>query len=225
LRTGRGAGYVAGRMTSPRSRRLAVLASGRGSNFRALADAAARDELGGSIVVLAVDRADAGAVVEARRRGIPVESPDPGPLRTRLSADAERGWIECLRAHDVDTILLAGFMRLLNESFLAAFEGRVLNIHPSLLPAFPGIDSIDRAFAHGVRTTGCTVHLVTPGVDDGPILGQSAVEVRDDDTPATLAERVHEAEHVLYPATVRRYLAEPFALEGRRVRWSGGGAS
>jgi phosphoribosylglycinamide formyltransferase-1 len=210
-------------MTSLRTRRLAVLASGRGSNFRALADAAARGELGGTIAVLASDHADSGAVALARERDIAIETPDPGRYRTRLDAGAERTWIARLAAHDVDTILLAGFMRILHDEFLAAFPGRVLNLHPSLLPAFPGTDSIRRALEHGVRVTGCTVHLVNAGIDEGPILAQAAVPVLDGDTLASLEGRVHAAEHALYPATVRRFLREPFTLEGRRVRWAGQG--
>jgi phosphoribosylglycinamide formyltransferase 1 len=209
-------------MTSPRTRRLAVLASGRGSNFRALADAAARDALGGTIAVLACDRDDAGAIVLARERSIPVELPDPGPSPRRLADSAAPAWIDRLRAHDVDTLLLAGFMRILPPTILDAFAGRVLNLHPSLLPAFPGLDAIARAWAHGVRQVGCTVHLVTAGIDDGPILGQAAVEVREDDTLEALTERVHAAEHALYPAVVRRYLTTPFRLEGRRVTWEVG---
>ncbi|MEO6462330.1 MAG: phosphoribosylglycinamide formyltransferase [Candidatus Eisenbacteria bacterium] len=210
-------------MTSPRTRRLAVLASGRGSNFRALAAAAARDALGGTIAVLACDRGDAGAVELARERSIAVELPDPGPSPRRVADSAAADWIERLRAHDVDTLLLAGFMRILPPMILDAFAGRVLNIHPSLLPAFPGLDAIARAWEHGVRQAGCTVHLVTAGIDDGPILGQAAVEVRDEDTLETLTERVHDAEHALYPAVVRRYLATPFRIEGRRVAWGGAG--
>ena len=208
-------------MTSPRTRRLAVLASGRGSNFRALADAAAGGTLGGALAVLASDHADSGAVAFARARGIAVEIPDPGPYRTRLGREAERTWVARLRAHDVDTILLAGFMRILHDDFLAAFPGRVLNLHPSLLPAFPGTDSIRRALEHGVKVTGCTVHLVDTGVDEGPILAQAAVAVEDRDTLETLAARIHAAEHALYPATVRRFLSEGFVREGRRVRWTG----
>lgn len=208
-------------MTSPRTRRLAVLASGRGSNFRALADAAAGGSLGGVLAVLASDHADSGAVELARERGIAIETPEPGPYRTRLSREAERAWIARLHAHDVDTILLAGFMRILHDEFLAAFRGRVLNLHPSLLPAFPGTESIRRALEHGVHVTGCTVHLVDAGIDEGPILAQAVVPIHDDDTLESLAARVHAAEHALYPATVRRFLTESFTLEGRRVRWAG----
>ena len=205
-------------MTSPRTRRLAVLASGHGTNFRALADAAARDALGGAIAVLASDRADAGAIGLARARGIPVELPDAGPS-PRIAGALVPGWIERLRAHDVDTLLLAGFMRILPPTILDAFPGRVLNLHPSLLPAFPGLHAIARALAHGVRQTGCTVHLVTAGIDDGPILGQAAVAVEDDDSVESLTARVHRAEHALYSQVVHRFLTTPFALEGRRVVW------
>jgi phosphoribosylglycinamide formyltransferase-1 len=206
-------------MTSPRTRRLAVLAYGRGSNFLALAEAAARGALGGDVVVLASDRADAGAVEEARRRGIAVEVLDAPARGARLGEACERDAVARLRGHDVDTILLAGFMRILSSTFLEAFPGRVLNLHPSLLPAFPGVDAIARAHRHGVRVTGCTVHLVTEGVDDGPILAQRAVECGDGDTLEALEARVHAAEHALYPETVHAFLTRPFELDGRRVRW------
>lgn len=206
-------------MTSPRLRRLAVLASGHGTNLRALADADRAGVLGGSLVLVMSDRPECGAVAIARERGIAVEHPEPGPFRMRFDAGAEAHWSERLRAHDVDTVLLAGFMRILHAPLLEAFPGRVLNIHPSLLPAFPGIDAIAQAFRHGARITGCTVHLVTPGIDEGPILMQSAVPVLDDDSEDALAARVHAAEHALYPRAVRSFLTRPFELEGRRVRW------
>ena len=209
-------------MTNARPRRLAVLASGKGSNLRALLGHAQDPSFGGTIVLVLCDRPDAGAIAVAREFGVPVETPATGPSRTRLSPEAERAWVERLRAHRVDTVLLAGFLRVLHADFLAAFEGRVLNLHPSLLPAFPGLDAIGRALRHGVRVTGCTVHLVTAGVDEGPILLQQAVPIEDHDTEETLAERVHAAEHALYPEAVRRFLRQPFAVEGRRVRWLAG---
>jgi phosphoribosylglycinamide formyltransferase-1 len=209
-------------MTNLRSRRLAVLASGQGGNLRALAGRALDPAFGGAIALVLTDRPDAGAVAVARAAGLPVESPATGPYRTRLSSDAERVWVARLRAHDVDTVLLAGFMRVLHAPFLDAFAGRVLNLHPSLLPAFPGLDAIGRAFRHGVRVTGCTVHLVTAGVDEGPILLQQEVPIEDHDTLATLAERVHAAEHALYPEAVHRFLTRPFTLADGRVRWSQG---
>ena len=206
-------------MTSPRTRRLAVLASGRGTNFVALAEAAARGTLGGDVVVLMTDRADCGAVQAAHARGIAVETLDVPTRGSRLGEPAERDAIARLRAHGADTVLLAGFMRILSSSFLDAFPDRVLNLHPSLLPSFPGVDAIGRAYRHGVRVTGCTVHLVTEGVDDGPILAQRAVDVAEGDALDALEARIHAAEHSLYPEAVRTFLTHSYALEGRRVRW------
>jgi phosphoribosylglycinamide formyltransferase-1 len=206
-------------MTSPRTRRLAVLASGRGTNFVALAEAAARGALGGDVVVLMTDRADCGAVREAQARGIAVETLEVPARGARLGEAAERDAIARLRARGIDTVLLAGFMRILSNEFLAAFPDRVLNVHPSLLPSFPGVDAIARAYRHGVRVTGCTVHLVTEGVDDGPILAQRAVDVEDGADLEALEARIHAAEHALYPEAVYRFLTRRFALDGRRVRW------
>src|SRR5690242_11167445 len=206
-------------MPTHRSRRLAVLASGKGSNLRALCGHAQDPAFGGEIAVVLCDRPDAGAIDVARALGVPVETPDPGRLRTRLTPAAEAAWVARLRAHRVDTVLLAGFLRVLHSDFLDAFPGRVLNLHPSLLPAFPGLDAIGRAFRHGVRVTGCTVHLVSAGVDEGPILLQREVPVEEHDSEETLAERIHAAEHALYPEAVRRFLAQPFTIEGRRLRW------
>jgi phosphoribosylglycinamide formyltransferase-1 len=209
-------------MTIPRSRRLAVLASGKGSNLRALLGHARDPAFGGEIALVLCDRPDAGAADVARAAGVRVETPDPGATRTRFTPEVERAWVALLRAARVDTVLLAGFLRVLHADFLAAFPDRVLNLHPSLLPAFPGLDAIGRALRHGVRVTGCTVHLVTAGVDEGPILLQQAVPIEDHDTEETLTERIHAAEHALYPEAVRRFLHEPYAIEGRRLRWRAG---
>jgi phosphoribosylglycinamide formyltransferase 1 len=202
--------------------RLGVLASGRGSNFAALADAARAGRLGGEVALLLADRPDAGALEEAQRRGIPALQLDPGPKHTRLTSDAEALYVETLRRHGVRVVLLAGFMRVLHDTFLGAFPMAVLNIHPSLLPAFPGLDAARRALAHGVGVTGCTVHLVDASLDGGPILGQTAVPVLPADDLESLTARIHEAEHRLYPDTVRRFLTEPLALEGRRAIWGRG---
>jgi phosphoribosylglycinamide formyltransferase-1 len=199
---------------------IAILASGSGTNFEALARAARSGELGGDITVLLCDRPDAPVLDRARRLGIEALCPPAGRFRTRL--EDERPWIEALRARSVGTVLLAGFMRRLHEPFLAAFPDRILNLHPSLLPAFPGLDAIRRAWEHGVRVTGCTVHLVTSELDGGPILAQRAVEVRAGETIEALEARIHEAEHRLYPATVRRYLAEPWRREGVRIVFGAG---
>ena len=202
-------------VTTPSTRVLAVLASGQGTNFEALALAAQRGELGGRIAVLVTDREDAPALDRARRIGVDAITLPAGRFRTRL--EDETPWIEALRARGVDTVLLAGFMRRLHADFLEAFRGRILNIHPSLLPSFPGLDAIRQAHRHGVKVTGCTVHLVDDALDGGPIVAQSAVEVRDGESLEDLEVRVHQAEHRLYPAAARRYLSDPWRLEGRRL--------
>ena len=204
-------------------RTLAVLASGQGTNFEALAQAARRGELGGRIVALLSDRPDAPALERARRLGIEALHLPAGRFRTRL--EDERPWIEALRARGVEVALLAGFMRRLHAPILAAFPDRILNIHPSLLPAFPGLDAIRRAWEHGVRVTGCTVHLVEDALDAGPILAQAAVEVGEDEPLESLEARIHAAEHRLYPQAVRRFLAEPWQREGRRLAFGGAGTA
>jgi len=186
-------------------RTLAVLASGQGTNFEALALAAQTGELGGRIAALLTDRADAPALERARRLGIDALVLPVGRFRTRI--EDERPWLEALLARDVEVVLLAGFMRRLHDTLLDAFPGRILNLHPSLLPAFPGLDAIRRAFDHGVKVGGCTVHLVGEAVDGGPILAQAAVEVKEGDTLERFAARIHDAEHRLYPAAVREFLA------------------
>jgi phosphoribosylglycinamide formyltransferase-1 len=198
---------------------LAVLASGQGTNFESLALAARRGELAGGLRVLVSDRADSPALERARRLGIEAIVLPVGRFRTRI--EDERPWLEALRERAVGLLLLAGFMRRLHATLLDAYRDAILNIHPSLLPAFPGLDAIGQAWRHGARVTGCTVHLVDEGVDAGPILAQEAVEVRDGDTLASLEARIHEAEHRLYPKTVRRFLTESWRREGRRVVWPG----
>lgn len=200
-------------------RALAVLASGRGSNFEALVHAQRRGAFPGRIVVLLCDRPGAGAIERARRLGIESVTPPTGRYRTRI--EDESPWIEALRSRAVDCVLLAGFMRRLHAPFLEAFTDRVLNIHPSLLPVFPGLDAIRRAWEAGVRVTGCTVHLVTDALDAGPIVAQAAVEVLDDDTVETLEERIHHAEHRLYPEAVARFLSSPWRREGARLVFEG----
>ena len=201
---------------------LAVLASGQGSNFAALATASQEGRLGAPIVLLVSDREDAPVLKRAGEFGIPARYLSPGSRRTRLSPDAEAEYVRVLRDAGVRVVLLAGFMRVLHESFLAAFSGAILNVHPSLLPAFPGLDAPGQALRHGARVTGCTVHLVDDAVDGGAILAQAAVPVRSDDDVHTLTQRIHAAEHAIYPEAVRRYLTVPFRVEGRRVLWEDG---
>jgi phosphoribosylglycinamide formyltransferase-1 len=196
---------------------LAVFASGQGTNFEVLARASRRGELGGAIRVLLCDRPDAGVIARATRLGVEVVTPPTGGFRTRL-AD-ERPWLEALRARAIEVVLLAGFMRRLHAPLLEAFRDRILNIHPSLLPAFPGLDAIGRAWESGVTTSGCTVHLVEDALDSGPILASAEVTRREDDTRGSFEARIHEAEHRLYPATVRRFLTVGWTRVGNVVRW------
>jgi len=191
------------------------MASGNGSNFQALAEAGAQGRLGGSVVVLLCDEPGAHALARARALGIEALVPPSGRFRTRL--EDEGPWLAALRERAVDVIALAGFMRRLHAPLLMAWEGRILNVHPSLLPAFPGLDAIGQAWRHGVRVTGCTVHLVEDALDAGPIVAQAAVELLEGDTPGTLEARIHAAEHALYPEAVRRYLTQPWEREGRRL--------
>lgn len=199
--------------------KLGVLASGRGSNFAALAEAAAADRLGGRIELLISDREQAAVLEKGREFGVPSLYLDPGPYRTRLATESEARYVETLRQHGVEVVLLAGFMRVLHEGFLDAFPGCILNVHPSLLPAFPGLNAARAALKYGVLVTGCTVHLVDDRVDGGPILAQRAVPVFSDDDSERLSGRIQMAEHRLYPATVHRFLTDEFHIENRRVIW------
>ena len=202
-------------MPSAKSARVAVFASGEGSNFEALVEASKRNELGGEVVALFCDNSSAPAIERARRLEIEVVTPPVGQHRTRLEDEAP--WLEALRARGVDLVLLAGFLRRLHAPMLAAFGGRMLNIHPSLLPSFPGLDAIDQAWRHGVRVTGCTVHMVEEDLDGGLIVAQKSVDVREDDTRQSLETRIHVAEHTIYAPAVRRILTQPWHVDGRRL--------
>jgi phosphoribosylglycinamide formyltransferase 1 len=194
--------------------RVAVLISGRGSNMAALLEAAAEPNYPAEIALVLSNRADAAGLAHAAARGVPtavVES------RGRTRTDFEAALQAVLVEHRINLVALAGFMRVLTEGFVAAWAGRMVNIHPSLLPAFPGLDTHERALAAGVRLHGCTVHLVTPGVDEGPIIAQAAVPVRPDDTAGALAARVLAEEHRLYPAALAWLASGRVRLEGGRV--------
>ncbi len=196
-----------------------MLGSGKGSNFAAIADACIAGEVPALVGVVLSDVADAGILENARRRGIPARHIPPGKFRTKLDEEAERAFVEALQSRPVDLIVLAGFMRVLKGQFLRAFEGRIVNVHPSLLPSFPGLEAWKQALDHGVKVTGCTVHFVDAGVDCGPIIGQQTVPVLDDDTPQTLHHRIHAAEHELYPKCVAAIARGEVSIQGRRVVW------
>ena len=196
-----------------------MLGSGKGSNFVAIADACAGGTVPAEVALVLSDVAEAGILARARERGLPERFLPPGKFRTKLDEEAERSYIEALRAAEVDLVVLAGFMRVLKDAFLRAFAGRIVNIHPSLLPSFPGLAAWEQALAHGVRVTGCTVHFVDAGVDSGPIIGQQTVPVLDDDTAATLHQRIQAAEHALYPKCVAAIARGDISVRGRRVVW------
>ena len=206
-------------MTSERKFRIGVLGSGKGSNFVAIADACAAGTVPAEVALVLSDVAEAGILARARERNIPARFLPPGKFRTKLDEEAERAYVEALRAAEVDLVVLAGFMRVLKGLFLQAFAGRIVNIHPSLLPSFPGLAAWEQALAHGVRVTGCTVHFVDAGVDSGPIIGQQTVPVLDDDTAETLHQRIQAAEHALYPQCVAAIARGEIAVRGRRVIW------
>jgi phosphoribosylglycinamide formyltransferase-1 len=206
-------------VTGERTFRIGVLGSGKGSNFVALADACVAGSVPAQVAVVVSDVAEAGILSRARERSIPAHFLPPGKFRTKLEEEAERNYIEALRAAKVDLVVLAGFMRVLKDAFLGAFAGRIVNIHPSLLPSFPGLAAWEQALAHGVRVTGCTVHFVDAGVDSGPIIGQQTVPVLDDDTAETLHQRIHAAEHALYPRCMAALARGEIAVRGRRVVW------
>jgi phosphoribosylglycinamide formyltransferase 1 len=199
--------------------RLGVLGSGKGSNFVAIADAVGAGKIPAEIALILSDVPDAGILKHAAERGFSHRHIPPGKFRTKLDENAERAYIAALQHAKVDLVVLAGFMRVLKGDFLRAFENRIVNIHPSLLPSFPGLEAWKQALDHGVKVTGCTVHFVDAGVDAGAIIGQQTVSVFDDDTPETLHARIHAGEHELYPKCVAAIARGEISVQGRRVRW------
>ena len=206
-------------MTEEKKFRLGVLGSGKGSNFVAIVAAIAAGKIPAEVAVVLSDVADAGILARANERKIAAQFIPPGKFRTKLDEESERAFVEALRAARVDLIVLAGFMRVLKGDFLRAFEGRIVNVHPSLLPSFPGLEAWRQALDHGVKFTGCTVHFVDAGVDSGAIIGQQTVPVLDDDTPEGLHQRIHAAEHELYPKCVAAIAGGNISVAGRRVVW------
>jgi phosphoribosylglycinamide formyltransferase-1 len=197
--------------------RIGVLASGRGSNLQAIIDSIRAGRLDAEIVVVISDNAYAIALERARDAGIEARYIDPGPGKSRLSDEAEAGVIESLEACGADLVALAGFMRILGSRFVRHFKSRVLNIHPALLPSFPGLHSQKQALNYGVRYSGCTVHFVDEGVDTGPIIVQAVVPVLESDTEDTLSERILREEHRIYTEAIRLFGEGRLRIEGRHV--------
>jgi phosphoribosylglycinamide formyltransferase-1 len=195
-------------------KRLGILLSGRGSNFLAIAEAIRRKRLhGAEIAVVLSNKLDAAGLVAAKEMGLAAFAV-PSAGRKRAEHDAEM--IARLHQHRVDLVCLAGYMRILSAEFVQAFPNKILNVHPSLLPSFPGMDSQAQALEFGAKVAGCTVHFVDEGVDSGPIVVQRAVPVMDEDTAESLSVRVLEQEHNAYPEAIARVLSGEYRLEGRR---------
>lgn len=204
-------------MTSVGGRRLGILISGRGSNLKAILDAVERLELSAEVGVAIANRPGAVGLEYARAAGVPAVTVDSRSYGSREAFD--EALVAVLAQHRVDLVCLAGFMRLVTPVLLEAFPQRVLNVHPSLLPAFPGLDAQSQAWTYGVKVSGATVHLVTPGLDEGPIVAQEAVDLEGCDSAADVAMRILRVEHRLYPAAIQRILDGGWRVEGRRVRF------
>jgi phosphoribosylglycinamide formyltransferase-1 len=198
---------------------LGILLSGRGSNFVAIADSIEAGRITGArIGVVVSNKADAPGVATARERGLQALVI---PSRGKTREEHDREVVAALKQHAVDLICLAGYMRLLSPWFVQQFPGRILNIHPSLLPAFPGLEAQEQAFAYGVKVSGCTVHFVDEELDHGAIIVQKTVEVRDGDDERTLAARILEQEHMAYTEAINLVLSGSFKIAGRRFIRSG----
>ena len=204
-------------MTGAQTFRIGILGSGKGSNFVAIAQAHAQNKLPAHLAIVVSDVSDAGILARAADFNVPARFIAPGKFRTKLDDEAESAYVRALREAEVDLVVLAGFMRVLKGEFLRAFEGRIVNIHPSLLPAFPGLEAWNQALEYGVKVTGCTVHFVDAGVDAGPIIAQTSVPVLEGDSPETLHKRIHAAEHELYPKCVAAIASGKVTVSGRRV--------
>jgi phosphoribosylglycinamide formyltransferase 1 len=193
---------------------LGILLSGRGSNFTAIADAISAGKIpDAQIAVVISNRADAPGLTAARQRGLTAVAIE---ARGRRRAEHDQEIVSCLHEHQVDLVCLAGYMRLLSPEFVGAFRGRIVNIHPSLLPAFPGLDAQLQAFEYGVQVSGCTVHFVDEQLDHGAIILQRSVPVLPTDDAHTLAERILEQEHIAYPEAIARVLSGRYEVVGRR---------
>ncbi len=199
--------------------RVAVLASGRGSNLQALIDAIAAGAVQATIVAVISNKKDAIALERARKHGLTDLFVDPKPFAGRPdSREAyDRVLLDILQQHNVELVLLAGYMKIVTAVLVNAYANRMMNIHPSLLPAFPGLDVQKKAIDWGCKLAGCTVHFVTEGVDEGPIIIQAAVPILDDDIPEALAARILVQEHKIYPRAVQLFAEDRLRVDGRRV--------
>ena len=197
-------------------KRIAVLASGRGSNFQAILDALARGEINGKCVALITDNKDAYAIERAKCAGVPTIVVNFRDYPTK--ADFETDLLAAMNSVNADLFVCAGYMRIIGTEIIRAFAGKMINIHPALLPAFPGLHGQRQALEYGVKIAGCTVHFVDEGLDSGPIILQKAVPVLDDDDEEALDERILESEHVAFPEAVALFCADRLVVSGRHVK-------
>jgi phosphoribosylglycinamide formyltransferase-1 len=195
--------------------RVAVLLSGRGSNFAAIVRASRAGDANFTVRLAISDRADALGLAKAARFGVPAYFVDPKRFASKEAYETEIGAL--LEREGIELVCLAGYMRLVGPVLLGKYPGRILNIHPALLPSFPGLDAQAQALRHGVKVSGCTVHFVDAGTDTGPIVAQRAVEVRDDDDEEALSRRILRQEHRLYPRVISRFFASRMQIRGRTV--------
>lgn len=197
--------------------KIGVLGSGKGTNFEAILKAIQDGNLQAQVAVVLSDVADAPILEKARKAGIPAESIAPGKYCTRLEPDVEESFVRSLKNHGVEWVALAGFMRILKGPLFKAYPRRILNIHPSLLPSFPGLDSWRQAWEWGAKFTGCTVHFVDEGIDTGPIILQEAVKIEEGDSPEKVHQKIQEVEHRLYPEALQLIFEKRLEVKGRRV--------
>ncbi|MEI6083914.1 MAG: phosphoribosylglycinamide formyltransferase [Verrucomicrobiota bacterium] len=198
--------------------RIGVLGSGNGSNCEAILAACEKGQIPGQVVTVISDVAEAFILQRARQRNIPAHAVGPSRFKTKLEPELEEEIIATLRAANVGLVALAGYMRVLKEPLLTAFAGRIMNVHPSLLPAFPGLKAWDQAVQYGVRVTGVTVHFVNEGIDAGPVILQQPVPVMPGDTADSLHRRIQIAEHTLLPEAIRLFALGKLQVTGRKVR-------
>ena len=198
--------------------RIAILGSGKGSNAQAILDAITTGRLNARVACVLSDVEDAFILERARRQGIPAEFVSAAPFRNKLDGEGEARYLEVLQRYDVQVVALAGFMRIIKAGLLTAYANRIINIHPALLPAFPGTESWCQALDYGAKVAGCTVHFVDAGTDTGPIILQKVVPVLDDDTAASLHARIQEQEHIAFPEALQLIASGRCRVEGRRVR-------
>lgn len=200
--------------------KLAIIGSGSGTNCQAIIDAVEAGTLDAEIKCVLSDVEDATILERARKHHIPAIWFDCAPYKTKLDGEGEQQVLKIFKEHDVDVIALAGFMRIIKNGLLKAYAGRIINIHPSLLPSFPGLDGGKQAYEYGVKFTGCTVHFVDAGVDSGSVINQKCVAIEDSDTLESLMTKIHAQEHIAYPEALQWIAEGRIQLDGRRITLS-----